>query len=194
MYYSHLKQVFSDDWCHDVLNNANQMGFEKAAVNNYGKLERLEHIRNNDKVQWHDKPLSIQVEQAIRIKTENTFPFVIDTMPYDHMGDFFRIYRYEPGQYFKPHRDGHVSIKNSHTGIDTESQVTALIYLNTPEGGETILMPKGFAMKDWWIEIRPEAGDVLLFEHDFWHEGRPVTSGEKYVLRTDLFYVQNENQ
>lgn len=193
MYYCHFKQVFSDDWCHNILDKANRMGFEKAAVNNYGKLEHLEHIRNNDKVQWHDKPLSIEVEHTIKTKAEKIFPFVIGAMPYDHMGDFFRIYRYEPGQYFKPHRDGHVSIKNAHTDVDTESQVTALIYLNSSEGGETILMPKGFAMKDWWIHIKPEAGDVLLFEHDFWHEGRPVTSGEKYVLRTDLFYVKNED-
>jgi prolyl 4-hydroxylase len=182
MYHTHLKQVFSPQWCEDILHQAHLMGFEKAEVNNYGKLERLDHIRNNDKVQWDDTVLASEVARVLQQKADSLFPFELNNLAYQQTGSRFRIYRYEPGQYFKPHRDGHVSVNN------LESQVTALIYLNTTQGGETILMPKGFAMKDWWIHIQPEIGDVLLFEHDFWHEGRPVIEGEKYVLRTDLFY------
>jgi predicted 2-oxoglutarate/Fe(II)-dependent dioxygenase YbiX len=96
----------------------------------------------------------------------------------------FRFYRYRPGQYFKPHRDG------AYQDGQKESLVTALFYLNDADGGETVLMPYG--LRQAWAHrpILPRAGDALLFEHRVWHEGRPVNSGEKYVLRTDLFYSE----
>jgi hypothetical protein len=28
----------------------------------------------------------------------------------------------------------------------------------------------------------------LFFKHERWHEGAPVRSGRKYVLRTDVLY------
>jgi hypothetical protein len=49
-------------------------------------------------------------------------------------------------------------------------------------------MPDGPGHPEKFIEIKPRTGDVLMFRHELWHEGRPIQSGEKYVLRTDLFY------
>lgn len=51
-------------------------------------------------------------------------------------------------------------------------------------------MPNGFGKPETFIHIHPKAGDILLFEHPAWHEGRPVNSGEKYVLRNDVFYTK----
>jgi prolyl 4-hydroxylase len=51
-----------------------------------------------------------------------------------------------------------------------------------------VLMPYGPREQWAYRAIAPKAGDALLFEHRVWHEGRQVNSGEKYVLRTDLFY------
>jgi hypothetical protein len=36
--------------------------------------------------------------------------------------------------------------------------------------------------------VSPVAGTGLFFLHDWWHEGRLLESGRKYVLRTDVFY------
>ena len=36
--------------------------------------------------------------------------------------------------------------------------------------------------------IVPRAGMALLFQHRVLHEGAPVRSGVKYVLRSDLMY------
>lgn len=36
--------------------------------------------------------------------------------------------------------------------------------------------------------ITPKQGQILLFEHRQLHEGAPVISGQKYVLRTDVMY------
>ena len=36
--------------------------------------------------------------------------------------------------------------------------------------------------------IKPKQGQVLIFEHQQLHEGAPVLTGQKYVLRTDVMY------
>ncbi|HSG70719.1 MAG TPA: hypothetical protein VLA12_09915, partial [Planctomycetaceae bacterium] len=58
-----------------------------------------------------------------------------------------------------------------------------LVYLNDDfEGGETnfIVEPE--------VSIKPETGMGLMFQHPLLHEGAEVTSGVKYVARTDLMY------
>ena len=37
-------------------------------------------------------------------------------------------------------------------------------------------------------QIQPKCGRALLFQHRQLHEGREVTSGVKYVPRTDVMY------
>jgi hypothetical protein len=36
--------------------------------------------------------------------------------------------------------------------------------------------------------VKPKPGMTLVFQHELWHEGAPVTRGRKYVLRTDVLY------
>lgn len=88
----------------------------------------------------------------------------------------FRIYKYDVGQRFKMHRDG------SYNRNDKEcSFFSFLIYLNNDfEGGETYF--------EEGTTIIPKQGDALLFHHPLRHEGRPIISGTKYVLRTDIMY------
>lgn len=57
-----------------------------------------------------------------------------------------------------------------------------LIYLNNGyRGGETVFNG---------TKPAPQVvvGGGLLFRHDILHEGLPVLSGEKYILKTDLFF------
>ena len=54
------------------------------------------------------------------------------------------------------------------------------MYLNDDfTGGETAVMSK---------VIMPKRGMALFFRHELRHEGRAVTSGTKYVMRTDVMY------
>jgi predicted 2-oxoglutarate/Fe(II)-dependent dioxygenase YbiX len=93
------------------------------------------------------------------------------------LNERFRFYRYKDGQQFKPHVDG--SFKRSETET---SKITLLIYLNEDfEGGNTTLVLEG-------EEIVPKEGMLFLFEQKIMHCGRPVTTGTKYVLRTDVMY------
>ena len=58
-----------------------------------------------------------------------------------------------------------------------------MIYLNDDfEGGETSFDT---------ISIKGEKGMMLIFLHSLSHEGKEVTKGIKYVLRTDIMYRLN---
>jgi prolyl 4-hydroxylase len=90
-----------------------------------------------------------------------------------------RCYRYEPGEYFAPHGD-----QSYPGGPGERSLLTLMVYLNDDfEGGQT-------AFLDLNKIIDPRRGRALLFQHMVLHEGRTVTTGSKYVLRTDVFYKE----
>ena len=40
------------------------------------------------------------------------------------------------------------------------------------------------------FELKPRAGDCLVFDHRMLHEGGVVASGEKFILRSDVMYRQ----
>jgi len=182
MFHLHLKSVLSPELCQELIAQATAAGFEQAKVNSYGTQKRMTNIRNNERREWDDARLARRLEGVLIEHAADDFPFGIYDRMFAGAGAHFRMYRYRPGQYFKPHRDGQFRLN------ELKSFVTVLFYLNDTDGGETILMPTSYLYRDNWITVKPGVGDVLLFEHDFWHEGRPVLSGEKYVLRTDLFY------
>jgi hypothetical protein len=77
----------------------------------------------------------------------------------------------------------------SHVDLDYEDKLgvathSLLIHLNDDyEGGETLFDP----------ELAPEVkvGGGLLFNHKILHSARDVVSGEKYILKTDVFqYIE----
>ena len=39
-----------------------------------------------------------------------------------------------------------------------------------------------------YVDVVPEPGMVLLFQHNIYHEGALVTGGLKYAMRTDVMY------
>lgn len=180
MFYSFKENLLSDHMCQYLIDKANSIGFSPSTVNIYGEMKEATHIRNNQRIEYTDSILAQDLEVII---TSN-FPDVnhFENKKFAGLNDHFRFYHYSPGEFFKPHKDGHTKITNK------ESFITVLFYLNDTEGGETILMPEGYSNKEKWITITPKKGSILLFEHNIWHEGKTVTVGEKIVLRSDLFY------
>ncbi|KLO12617.1 hypothetical protein SCHPADRAFT_829289 [Schizopora paradoxa] len=103
-----------------------------------------------------------------------------------------RLYKYTEGQYFGCHYDD--SVKDP-LAAGVHSEWTILIYLSGVEdgvvGGETVFY-KGAGKKK--VEIRPtlRRGSALLHKHGQYcllHEGAPVLKGTKYVLRSDLMFL-----
>jgi len=181
MFYSLKCNLLSDELCNKLINLAENIGFEKAKVNVYGKQESIPKIRNNSRIEYTNSELSIELGSIVF----DNFPEICPLFDKKILGlnDHFRYYHYSPTEYFKPHKDGHTKIPGK------ESLLTVLFYLNDTDGGETILMPDGYSKKESWITVNPKKGSILIFEHDIWHEAKPVNSGEKFVLRSDVFFA-----
>lgn len=143
----------------------------------------MTHIRNNDRVVFNDVELASKMWERIR-----SFLPALDGQTACRVDSQLRIYRYFPGQQFKRHKDG--AVTNSMGQI---SKLSYLIYLNDDcDGGATTFREfrdvNGTREKLEFI-VMPATGTALLFRHERWHEGTPVTAGAKYVLRSDVFYA-----
>ncbi|KAJ5648297.1 hypothetical protein N7490_004669, partial [Penicillium lividum] len=106
-----------------------------------------------------------------------------------------RIYRYSPGQFFAQHYDESNSLtflpQSATKASPARTTWTLLIYLTTCSGGETVFYPEPTRAdrNPEPISVVPEVGMALLHRHGdhcMLHEGMEVTSGEKWVLRSDL--------
>ncbi|KAF9227603.1 hypothetical protein BS17DRAFT_725926 [Gyrodon lividus] len=103
-----------------------------------------------------------------------------------------RMYKYTPSQHFGPHYDE--SVKDPATGA--KSEWTLLIYLSGVEdgieGGET-LFHKDERGRPCETIVAPLArGTALLHRHGnecLLHEGSLVRKGTKYILRSDLMFM-----
>jgi hypothetical protein len=91
--------------------------------------------------------------------------------------DMMKLYRLEAGKgVVAPHKD--LDYDNEH---GMRALWSILVYLNDDyKGGRTVFDGK---------VIAPHArtGHAMLFPHNLTHEGRVVTYGTKFVLKTDLF-------
>lgn len=82
---------------------------------------------------------------------------------------------------FRWHRDGAFVRSNNQ-----RSAYAIMVYLNDGfEGGAT-----EFDLPDGILRVVPRAGMALVSEHQLRHQGAPVESGTKYVLRTDAMYMR----
>ncbi len=104
-----------------------------------------------------------------------------------------------------PHYDESITFENGY-----KSMVRVLVYLSSSlEGGNTyfvkdpeINLPysqmrfeahtKVPTDGDIMLEVKPKAGDALVFDHKILHGSRFVTgNGEKLTLRTDILYTKS---
>ncbi|MEJ7625416.1 MAG: 2OG-Fe(II) oxygenase [Ferruginibacter sp.] len=90
----------------------------------------------------------------------------------------FRFYKYLTGQEFTMHQDA-----DFHKTEFEKSYYSLLIYLNDNfKGGET---------KFENLTVKPVHGSALIFPHVLFHSGSIVTSGTKYILRSDVLYKKH---
>ncbi|GAB7343567.1 hypothetical protein MBLNU457_1572t1 [Dothideomycetes sp. NU457] len=153
---------------------------------------------------WRETGLSELVQNA-STATEND-----DGLSKDQKNDLWggevlglnpniRVYRYREGQFFDKHYDDSNNISfttEDSRSVQGKTTWTLLLYLTGPvngvEGGETVFYPE--APKRSREVVQPvvvglEEGMALLHRHGrecMIHEGREVTKGEKWVLRSDL--------
>lgn len=162
--------------CADLIVRIDAAKPEPAPVTTARGFVMRPDIRNNERVVFDDVELAMTLYARARSRLPET---MLSRRPVG-ANERFRAYRYRPGQRFKAHYDGAFVRKQGEQ--DEQSLLTFMVYLNDGfEGGET-------AFLDLERVITPRAGTALFFQHHLLHEGREVTAGTKYVLRTDVMF------
>lgn len=177
--------LFTAAECQQFIHLSEQKGYEAATITlGRNHFELRTEVRNNDRVIYDDMQLAEQLFKRL----QPMLPAQLHGWDLIGLNERFRFYRYQSGQTFRPHWDG------MYERHDWESsQLSLLIYLSDDfVGGETIFY-QDTGMRKPCQETRqavvvPQQGQVLIFEHQQLHEGAPVSSGIKYVLRTDVMY------
>mmetsp|Transcript_45431 Transcript_45431/g.95345 ORF Transcript_45431/g.95345 Transcript_45431/m.95345 type:complete len:729 (+) Transcript_45431:77-2263(+) len=95
------------------------------------------------------------------------------------LNDRLHFLRYGAGQFFAPHRDSRFR-KGSEI-----SHITMQVFLNHNfSGGMT-----SFRGGKRFLDVKPKAGSVLLFDQDLRREECEVFGGRKFIARSDIMYA-----
>ena len=180
--------LFTAAECGAWIEQAEALGFDEAPINTGSGELRAPDIRNNDRTMLDDPDTAAGLFARLRPLLPPSTCMYSRELPITGLNERLRFYRYDPGQRFALHRDGH------YTRPDASecSRLSLLLYLNGGfEGGETLFYTRPGPATDRAV---PETGRVLVFPHSMMHEGAPVTRGRKYVLRTDVMYSMGEGR
>ncbi|RQP26582.1 2OG-Fe(II) oxygenase [Piscinibacter terrae] len=166
-----ITDFLSDDECSRYIALSEAMGYEEASMGPAGREVIFKEHRNNDRIVFD----RADIAQELFEKARASLPAELDGWRLSGFNERMRFYRYDQQQYFKWHRDG--TFRRSD---QEESFLTFMMYLNDGfEGGDTQFQ---------WDSVKPQRGMALVFPHRLSHQGSPVISGVKYVLRTDVMY------
>ncbi|KAI0389421.1 hypothetical protein F5Y17DRAFT_448979 [Xylariaceae sp. FL0594] len=164
-----------------------------------GRPKRGEATRVNDRFQIDDPDFA----QRLWLQTGLKEAVVDDSVKHLWGGEVvglnpnIRIYRYKKNQFFDCHYDDYnlvdVPSSDGPATIRAKTTWTALLYLTSSTdgvvGGETVFYPHDRNVAKEELVVAPETGMLLLHKHGdncLLHEGREVTAGEKWIIRTDL--------
>jgi WD40 repeat protein len=177
--------LFSDSECAELLTPEIKASFQKAIMN------YPTYYRNNDRQVVDSTALSEFLFEKVKpylpqsVEINSSIPIENGKWALVGLNSRLRFCRYQANQYFNRHLDG-----IHYHSAQTQSKLTFMIYLNDAtdfEGGRTLF----YKTKDSeaiWATYTPQKGDLIVFDHNVWHEGEVLKSGEKFILRSDILY------
>lgn len=178
-----ISHVFDKEFCNAVIQDTEKLKYEIAPITIDGEkgiFEMNTDVRNNTRVILDNALLARVLFHILK----DVLPTNFKDWQLEKLNSRFRFYRYTAGQTFKPHIDG--KYKESE---NCESKLTLLLYLSEPIlGGETTFFRH--TEEDIRFKLKPEIGQIVIFDHHQLHSGDPVVKGVKYVLRTDVMYTK----
>ncbi|VAW83064.1 hypothetical protein MNBD_GAMMA12-2871 [hydrothermal vent metagenome] len=165
-----IDSFLSENECKILISVSESLGYSAADVQVNVTRRHIEAVRNNYRLNYQSA--SLAEDYWSRLKCVN-IPAIENRLAIG-LSPYFRFYRYCAGQKFNMHKDGRQDV-----GVH-ETLFSFIIYLNKDyDGGSTLFRQDN-------IEVFPQTGKVVVFEHHLWHQGSRVESGLKYVLRTDV--------
>ena len=166
-----VPDLLTPEECREFIVLTEAQGYAAAPITTVSGFAMRPDIRNNTRVIVDD----VERAEILWQRSRDEIPSFFRGRQAIGLNERFRFYRYDPGERFAPHRDGAYRRDNGEMSL-----LTFLVYLNAGfAGGETVV--EG-------LSITPKLGMSLIFEHQLLHEGAAVTSGRKYVLRSDVMY------
>ena len=168
-----VADVLTGAECAAMIAKIEELGPSDAPITTSRGFVMAPDIRNNTRVMFDDPAFAAELYARL----DDALPARMFGMRKHGVNERFRCYRYAQGQRFAPHYDG-AFCRSAHE----VSQLTLMVYLNDGFGGGTT------KFYDHECEVAPRTGHALLFQHMQLHEGAVVTSGVKYVLRSDVMY------
>jgi WD40 repeat protein len=185
-----IPSLFSQAACKALLNPEIKNSFQKANAN------YPTYYRNNDRFVIDDEILADELFQKVKpylpatIEINNAIPAENGIWQLKELNTRLRFCKYSANQYFHRHLDG------VHYRSETvQSKLTFMIYLNDAtefKGGRTLFF-KTKETSEVWASYIPKQGDLIVFDHNVWHEGEVLSEGEKFVLRSDILYSRTTN-
>eukprot|EP01048_Picozoa_sp_COSAG05_P007043 COSAG05_NODE_483_length_9358_cov_36.727184_7_plen_321_part_00 len=202
-----LPGVLTQGECEQLIAAAETMGFTEDAPVSLGR-----HIRQNMNNVWiADDSLWLPIFKRVERYLPQAPAGASGTRKLAGLNQRWRLYKYGPGDVFKPHTDGDwpgsavVDGKLHQDAFgDRWSAYTFVLYLNEDfDGGDTVFYqpkpsvdnPHVYADYDR-VSVPAVAGAALVFPHGSdprspLHEGALVSSGTKMIIRSDVLYLNN---
>jgi len=173
-----IESLFTPQECSVLLAESERHGF--------GTTAYTKSYRGNLRLQTTDFSLSDAVWQRIRSMVPATVS--CSGCEWDAVGlnECWRLAKYFPGDRFMQHCDASFS-----RNANEQSMFTVNIYMNEGfEGGKTRFYLAGEKEPDF--SVVPKTGLCLLFRQNpgqaYMHDGELLTSGLKYLFRSDVMY------
>eukprot|EP00873_Tetraselmis_striata_P046548 jgi/Tetstr1/466812/TSEL_011282.t1 len=193
-----LQNLVTPSECAALIRLSEAMGYTEDAPVSLGR-----DVRHNENCVWiADDSLTGPIFE----RCKHLLPQEVNSGAVAGLNARWRLYKYGPEDIFRAHTDGawpgsgitETGVLKSDIFGDRWSQLTFVIYLNDDfEGGETSFFLKKKGSDRRSIDLVPVAatqGAALCFFHgrhpqSHLHEGSLITSGTKYIIRTDVLYM-----
>ena len=174
-----IKDVLSVAECRELIQLSEKQGYVPAVIHKAdGRVVFDQQHRDSDRVMIDDPARA----NDLFARLQAHLPSLYNGRALAGINERWRYLKYREGQRFCPHFDGCYERPD---GSET-SCLTLQIYLSGDlEGGETVVYHDNDKQL---CTVVCEAGQVLIFDHDLYHEGAPVKRGCKYCVRTDVMY------
>lgn len=188
-----VRDVLSPRECEEWIAFAERLVFLPASLVDSDNPQTATKVKNPHRT--NDRVLTMDPDKS-KLLFERLRPFLPAKWTGEDQGnwqlasinDRLSFLRYQNAEHYGRHVD--VPYEDQKTGC--RSFITCQLYLNDGFlGGATRFDQEvGYTRYDErsHLDVVPVTGSALLFEHELTHEGRPVTSGVKYSVRTDAMY------
>ena len=190
-----LLHVLTDAECAQFVAISDALGYHHDAP-----VSLPHHVRHNTNVNW---VVDESVDGPIWARCHSLIPEQVAGAPALGLNARFRFYRYREGDFFRPHTDGAwpgSRVRDGHLVHDAYgdrvSQMSMLLFLSDGyTGGRTLFYVRegGDGAEAKAVGVATPKGAALCFPHGFHplhclHAGEPVSSGTKYIIRTDVLF------